>query len=416
MRVLWFEVYRPLRYKMGLRVTGGWQDALEDYLLDVPGLELIVAFDGGGEDTEVRHIDGITYVPIRLDYSRWERLSLMWDWEVNVNKLLPEMVSIVDRFKPDIIHVFGTEWPFGLIAEKVDIPVVVHIQGAIVPMNNALYPPGYSRFSFAKWVPVRYLRTKFYYFLEAWKNDSRAVIERRIWKSVNNYMGRTEWDKTISSVLHPGRRYFHVEEALRPSFTTQDVPQWRQSPAGKACIMTIGCYSLLKGPDLLLKTAHVMVESGFDFEWVVAGQMPPLLKEFVESHEKLSFEDNHVSFVGHMEPEQLTARLSEATLYVHTSYIENSPNSICEAQIMGVPVVATNVGGVSSLVEDGGDGVLVPANDPWQMANAIMRLAGDPQRLSCYSANARIRAMARHSKENVVEQLLACYSSLVEKN
>lgn len=417
MRVLWFEVYRPLRYKKGLRVTGGWQDSLEEYLVNVPGVELIVAFEGEEDDSEVRSVDGITYVPIHLKNSRWDRLSLMWDWEGLAKKLIPEMVSIVDSYKPDIIHVFGTEWPFGLISEYVNIPVVIHIQGAVIPMNNALYPPGYSRFSFAKMVPVRYIRTKFFYFLEAWKkNDSRAKIEKRIWKAASNYMGRTEWDKSLSSILHPGRRYFHVEEALRPSFSGPDAPSWNPSPDGKTHILTIGCYSLLKGPDLLLKTAHVLMECGFDFEWSVAGQMPPLLKEFVEAHEKMRFAENHVCFIGHMEPDQLAERLSGSTLYVHTSYLENSPNSICEAQVIGVPVVATNVGGVSSLVENGKDGVLVPANDPWQMAAAIMKLAVDSRQLMEYSANARKRAIARHAKENVVEQLLACYSSLAEKN
>ena len=327
------------------------------------------------------------------------------------------MESIVDRYKPDIIHVFGTEWPFGLIAERVDIPVVIHIQGAMIPLNNAICPPGYSRYSLAQSVPLRYLRTKVLFFLEAWKkNDSRARMEERVWKAADNYMGRTSWDESLSSILHSGRRYFHVEEALRPSFSRPDAPQWHPATSGKVRLMTTGCYNFWKGPDMLLKTAHILRDSGFDFEWLVAGQMPPLVKRVVELHEKMRFEDNHVCFIGHTEPDKLAELLSGSTLYVHTSYLENSPNAVCEAQIIGVPVVATNVGGVPSLVENGEDGILVPANDPWQMAAAIMQLTADSQQLMEYSANARKRARARHSKENVVAQLLACYSSLVEKN
>ena len=69
------------------------------------------------------------------------------------------------------------------------------------------------------------------------------------------------------------------------------------------------------------------------------------------------------------------------TAYVHPSYIDNSPNSVCEAQVLGVPVVATDVGGVPSIVENGKTGWLVPANDPVATASRLSGLASGELRL-----------------------------------
>lgn len=413
MRVLWFEVTRPHRYQQDTRVFGGWQDSLENLLVDADGIELIVAFESESADTEVRVVDGVTFVPIQLNYSFWERQRLKWTWDVNAEKLVPQMVAIVNRYRPDLIHVFGTEWPVGLIAEYVDTPVVIHIQGAIVPYNNALYPPGYDRFTEKKAIPWWRIKSRLYYDLNLRLEISRKRIEEQVWKCVQHYMGRTEWDFRLSAVMHPGRKYYHVDEALRPSFFSPDTPVWQFVPGGKLLLITTGCSTFWKGPDMLLKTARILTESGVDFEWRVAGSMPLRLKKAVELHEKTTFMENHVVFLGYTAPERLVKLLCESSLYVHTAYIENSPNSICEAQLLGVPVVSTNVGGISSLLEPSRDGVLVPANDPWQLAGAILELARDPERMKEYSGNSRKRALARHDGQTILRQLKACYEAVL---
>ena len=108
---------------------------------------------------------------------------------------------------------------------------------------------------------------------------------------------------------------------------------------------------------------------------------------------------------------ELKKLLCESTMYVHTAYVENSPNSICEAQLLGVPVVSTYVGGIPTLLGD--DGIMVPANDPWQMASAIRGLTEDRERMEAFSKASRARALVRHNKNNVLSGLMACYSALI---
>ena len=79
-----------------------------------------------------------------------ERKFCNWTWKGNEDKVIPLGRKVIEEYQPDIIHVFGNEWPFGLLAQYTDIPLVIHIQDSIVPYSNAQYPPGYNEFTFVK--------------------------------------------------------------------------------------------------------------------------------------------------------------------------------------------------------------------------------------------------------------------------
>ena len=163
----------------------------------------------------------------------------------------------------------------------------------------------------------------------------------------------------------------------------------------------------------MLKTAYILKEVGVDFEWLVIGQMDSTIKKMVEKKEKKLFEDNNISILGYLNPDSIVDHLCNCTLYVHTAYIENSPNSICEAQLLGVPIVSTNVGGISTLV--GNDGFLVPANDPWQLASAIIKLSHDNDKMKMFSENGMAKAQIRHNPDLIMEQLMNCYLKILAK-
>lgn len=410
MKLLWFEVTEPSAYVSGGAPIGGWQDSLERIVRTIPNIELIIVFVSE-KHYEVKVIDGVTYVPIFARWSFWERKFRRY-WDVYVEKMLPEARRVLEKYKPDIIQVFGTEWPFGQIAAYTDIPVVIHIMGAIVPYNNANYPPNYSVHTD---IFRSLLSPKGLYYLWKIQRDSRnwEQWERKTWKLVGNYMGRTQWDESLSRVMHPGRRYFHVEEALRNDFLSGE-NYWQLPTDGKLRLISTGCGCYRKGPDLMLKVAQILVNLGIDFEWHVAGDMPKDFMETIERHEGIRFIDCHIHFLGYTKPDELMCLLCSSTMYVHTAYAENSPNSICEAQYLGLPVVSTNVGGIATLVRQDIDGILVAANDPWQMADAIVELSKDKNRLLRYSDNCRKLALARHDDDNIKKQLLDCYSIILQ--
>lgn len=413
MKVLWLEITQPSGYLGDGKVSGGWQDALENVVKDSNEIDLYIAFETS-ENSEIKKKNGVTYIPIHTTYSFWERKSSQWSWKTKERKLVSGALQVIEEVKPDLIHVFGNEWPFGLVAETTKIPVVIHIQGSIVPYNNALFPPGYSKMTMFKYAggnPMRYWRLWKYYKLA----DSNLEMEMRTWKIVHHYMGRTCWDHAIVNTLSHGSNYYHVDEALRPSFL-QTTKRWGPKQDGKLRLITIGFSNFWKGPDMLLKTAHILKDLNVDFEWKVAGRIDPYQKHVVESREGLTFADNNVNILGFTKPEELVDILCNSSMYVHTAYIENSPNSICEAQYLGLPIVSTHVGGIETLLNAGKDGKLVPSNDPWTMANEILSLFVDSERCLLYSNRSFEHAHQRHSPTNIYRDLLNCYNKILNDN
>lgn len=102
-------------------------------------------------------------------------------------------------------------------------------------------------------------------------------------------------------------------------------------------------------------------------------------------------------------------------MYVHTAYVENSPNSICEAQLLGVPVVSTNVGGISSLVKHGVTGLLSPSNDPWMMVSNILEVFNNKSLAEMFSKESRMAANYRHDDDRIGIQLLNSYKDIILK-
>ena len=410
MKVLWFEVTTPQNFSKNETVVGGWQDALE-HVVKKTGIELVVAFTSSlNKDTTI--VDGVVYEPINLSFSFLQKQRSRFSWNLECERILGHAKRIVAKHNPDLIHVFGCEWPFGLIAKETSVPVVLHIQGSIVPYHNALYPPKYS-------VHTMYdsfgwnLRKRFSFWRSKKKDETRLRMEKEVWSAVSRYMGRTDWDYALSRVLHPQSSYYHVDEALRPVFLSA-AKKWECPDAGKLILFSTGCTSFWKGPDMMLKTARILKDLNVNFEWFVAGKMDEDVKRVVERQEKTQFESNNIKVLGFLPPEDVMERLCSCTMYVHTAYIENSPNSICEAQYLGVPIVSTNVGGISSLVQNGVDGKLVPSNDPCQMAYAIISLWGDADLQRQFSDRSREKSHKRHSPERIMRQLMDCYQSVLD--
>lgn len=410
MRVLWFEITEPGRYNPEKAPVGGWQDSLQDIVMQHHDVQLAIAFEHRGNG-EKRIIDKVTYYPINTTYNIWERQQLKVSWNIVIRKTLDKALAIVNEYKPDVIHVFGSEWCFGLIANYTNIPVVIHMQGSIPAYNNALMPPLYS-----VWDLIIGMGCNPKKQINAWmgrkKDKSRQNMEERILKSVKYYMGRTEWDRNIVHLFNSDCYYFYCSEALRKAFLKAE-KIWIPPRNKKFRIVTTGISSFWKGIDTILRTAHMLKKRNFNFEWICAGKMNPLHKKIVEHKEHLYYENNNVKIAGFLNQQELQKLLLSSDLYVHTAYIENSPNAICEAQYLGMPIVATYVGGIPSLIDNGKEGILIPANDPFTLAGKIMELSKDELKCSRLGEASRRKAVERHNPEAIYHELLRCYNEII---
>ena len=402
MKVLCFSHVDSILPQADKSVYCGWIGGLLSALCNSPGLELGVAAFSNSSPAAVSS-NGISFFALRHDTSPWNKVVRLMDVSARDFFDIEACLRLVNDYRPDIVHVFGTEGIAGLLVTKCSVPVIVHLQGLLTPYLNAWIPPFYS----VRDLMIRTGRSPLCIARQwhAWRfNRHAAARERQIMRNCRFFMGRTEWDKAFVSLYAPQARYFYCEEVLRPEFS---LPADRHPPASPVFVSTLSG-PLYKGHDVVLKTAKVLCETGHaDFEWRVFGVDG---FRFAEKKTGIRAGDVHVRAMGRIPAPDLRDELLSCTAYVHPSYIDNSPNSVCEAQVLGVPVVATNVGGVASIVEDGKNGWLVPPNDPLMMAARIADVVrGD----ACLPAGWENGPRLRHAPGRIIARLLDIYRDCI---
>jgi len=416
MRVLWIGnsgCYVPRHQGAGGYNGGGWVASVQREVIKQDGITLGVAFCKDGEPDKVVQ-EGVTYYPVPnhtkskkdkivdfLKINDVTRDEVVWPYYEEKFK------RIIADFKPDVIHIFGSELYQNLAALVTgDIPTVLHIQGLLSLSIYIFLPPSVSKWQFimsGKGLAGKYHN---YQYLAYWKRSVHR--EKAILKAVPHVLGRTDWDRQALKVLNPKAQYHYGGEILRDIFYGEKV---RKMPTGKPVITTIISFPTYKGYDVILHTANILKnEVGLDFEWNVYGNVQP---EFMEKHTGLRHENLNVHLKGVASAEQLHEALLGSTLYFHSSYVENSPNSVGEAQMVGIPVVASRVGGTDSMVEHGKTGFLYPVTDPYMAAYYIKRLVDNREENMKIGKAAREVALVRHDKKKIVKELLETYEQII---
>lgn len=421
MRILWLSMTPGLLHEdqgTGNYGGSGWIGALQHLFCDGHTEdELALAFISD-KDKEKVEKNGVLYYPIyEKPENSFKKIYRYYYGYKSYNRELyvKQLLDVIHDFKPNIIHLFGIENPLSTILNRTNIPVVVHIQGLLGPYSNAFYPSSFSRSSFF-WPPTRREWLFRNGFLYAKKTiDIKGQKESKLFKDAHYFMGRTEWDLQMTKLLSENAIYYKVNEALRPPFY-DNAGMWKYSE-GKLLITSTISETIYKGLDMILKTAKILKqETCLDFEWNVVGiSGSSNIVRFFENCLQINSKDVNVIYVGVMDAKGLANNYLSSSVYVHPSYIDNSPNSLCEAQLLGLPVIATNVGGVSSLVQHKENGILVPANAPYETAFWLKELSKNPAMAITLSRNGISTAIRRHDRKQILKDLLDSYKQIIGK-
>lgn len=121
-----------------------------------------------------------------------------------------------------------------------------------------------------------------------------------------------------------------------------------------------------------------------------------------------------VEFLGYLKSDAMAGALVRSHAFVISSYIENSPNSLSEAMTVGMPCVASSVGGIPSMVANERTGFLYPVDDIQLLAAAIRRVFRDDKEAVHVGAAARAVARVRHDPATVTDQLMAAYRKVLQ--
>ena len=165
---------------------------------------------------------------------------------------------------------------------------------------------------------------------------------------------------------------------IRNGIDPERFPPRSHEPTGRIpAILTVARLIEKKGIDVLIDACRLLEARGVDLRWKVIGEGP--LRPSLERQAAAAGQLGRLTLVGAQTQSSVRAAYREAAAFVLPSRQEALPVAICEALAVGVPVIATAVGGVSEVVRDGESGLLVPPNDPGALANAVERLLADTE-------------------------------------
>jgi glycosyltransferase involved in cell wall biosynthesis len=199
-------------------------------------------------------------------------------------------------------------------------------------------------------------------------------------------------------------------EGLRQRAAT-DSPSLGLPGSHDLLVGTVGRVEAVKGHSVLLDAVPMIVSRRPGTGFVIAGDGSRLkpLRRRVASDQLLS---QHVSMVGHLD--DAPAVLRDLDVYCLPSLSEGFNTTVLEAMALGIPVVATNVGGTSEAVNDGVTGTLVPAGRPDLLAAGLLDMLGSPDVRREMGAAGR-RAVDEHfTVDRMVQETLGVYERLLK--
>jgi glycosyltransferase involved in cell wall biosynthesis len=415
MRVLWVcNVMLPSASALFNRRAapyGGWLTGALNGLCSVKSeIKLGICFplDGAGE-VQKRESEGIAY----YGFPGGGRVT-------DKSGAKPHLREIIDDFKPDILHVHGTEYAHSLAAaEAFSAPekTLVSIQGLCFEYAKHYFAGlplsvvhGFNPRDMLKRENLSLQRKQFVL---------RGENEIKLLKQVRHVSGRTDWDRACALSVNPDLNYHFCNETLRETFYTK---RWEIEKCEKHTIFASSCSYPIKGFHRLLEAMPQVLRSFPDARVFVPGRSPlelptyklpaypKYLRRLILKHGLAE----KVIFCGTLDEEGMAERYLKSNVFLLPSAIENSPNSLGEAMLLGVPCVAADVGGVNNILVHGREGFVYQHDSVTMLAHYICEIFENEALARRFSENASRHARLTHDRAKNASRLIEIYEAILE--
>ncbi len=390
-------------------VVGGWMHHASKLLSNRDDVELHIASMCGSDYDEIQ-IGSVYYSGFRDDDRKRTKET---------------MREIIEMTNPDIIHIWGTEYYHSLAALEVSEEMgmldrtVVSMQGLVHYISkyhyDSLLPEkvstGQTLRDFYRSDSIRKRKDL---MSKAGEDEVRALSIAR------NCIGRTDWDHACVKLINRDIRYFHCNEIMREGFYHNE---WNYNGCQKHSVFFSQTNILLKGFHIMLEAAAIIKKRYPDFKIRVIGEEIPssfisylkdgsyrrYLRKLIDRYDL----KENIEWLGPLSEEGMIEEFCRCNVFVCSSIIENSSNSVSEAMLLGVPVVASDVGGIKSMLEHEKEGILYQSDAPYMLAYNVMELFENSEHAKKLGRNARKRALKDHDPESNTKQLIDIYNKIM---
>ena len=423
MRVLWVvnQCIPVIARHLNIEVPNkeGWLSGLSEKLIAEKNedLTLGICFDAGFEYGRYKGEYEVTAYGYDDDRSAPEIYDESLEYRFS---------EIIEDFKPDVIHIFGTEYPHTLAvckAAKDPSKILIGIQG-LCSVYAKHYFDGLPEEMYVKETLRDRIKSDNIIEQQA-KFVKRGEYEIEAIKLAGNVTGRTSWDKIYTSEYNPDAKYFFMNETLRNNFY---VDKWEYNNCEKHTLFASQGDYPIKGLHVLLKALPEIKKDYPDVKLYVAGnkingedslKKKILIGTYGRYINKLIKDgglSENVVFLGSLCAFNMKQRYLSCNAFISPSMMENSPNSLGEAMLLSMPVISSDVGGVRDLMSEE-EGFIYPPLDEKALVECVKKCfeqnGSKAQKEMCEKAGARARIT--HDPDTNYKRLLEIYNEIANK-
>lgn len=411
MKLLWLCNMVPARVEKaitGNEATGGlWVDQVLDGLLEA-GVQLRVLCPGSGAQGEAG--EKLQYRTFRegLPYKYLPELEALFSQELNT-------------FAPEVIHIWGVEYGHTLAmvnaCEQAGLleHTTISIQGlcSVIAGHYLEGLPqkvshGWTIRDLLRWDNLSQQRKKFLL---------RGDLEKKALEKAKHVIGRTDWDRACVYGINPKAQYHFCNETLRRDFYDG---QWQYEACRKHRIFASSCAYPVKGFHYLLEAFAQVLKAYPDATLAVTGKDPRTVPFYrLGSYQRYLIRlmkqyglEGKVEFLGGLSAGQMKEQYLHSNVFVLPSTIENSPNSLGEAMLLGVPCVASDVGGVANLMTHQKEGFVYQSTAPYMLAHYIATIFEKEEAAGLMGKAATAHGKSIHDPQENLQTLIVIYQSL----
>ena len=313
-----------------------------------------------------------------------------------------QCIRICRKWRPDVIH---AHWPFphayiALGAAKLyKIPLVLNFHGAELLLIRK-----------KKWVKPL-LKFAIGQAQAIFANSSFTAGKIKALRNVD-----VEWSPYGTTLEGASLPLASAADAASATPSSGGTPQRPEPHAinNKFKILFVGRHIERKGICYLIEAAKYLPRDKFEIRIVGVGDLTEQLKQ-----QAAAVNDGaEIIFTGKLSPEDLANEYKTANVFTLPAIVDHKGDTeglgvvLIEAMELGLPIVASNVGGIPDVVVDGESGILVPEKDPVALADAFKCLEADPTLIQKLLAGARKRIEECFTWDGIIERQIEVYKRL----
>ena len=348
----------------------------------------------------------------------------------DANELEASFRTILCKERPDVIHVFGTEYEQSLAMVRASDKerLLVTIQGSL----SVLYPLTYAG------IPERICRdNSIHRFLRKKHRggesielqrisfEKRAKLEQEALMQAKYVHGGSEWGNAVGRQINPNCTVFDCGLILRDPFYT-DI-RWDLDACEEHSITAVFTYPI-KGFHMILRAMPKILEAFPDAKLHAVGQklnvrryhgikkvlmdLAPDYSWYVQGlMNKYDLWDN-VVFDGYLDALQMRERQLKSNVFISSSIMENQCTALGEALMLGVPCIATRAGAMPEFINDGESALLYDFDDVDRLAAHVCKIFSDREYAKKLSLNAPVIPQKLYDRNKNREKLVEMYHTI----